>query len=143
MADMEEKFQEILGNEQAMSQIMSIAQSLGGGSNEVLPAPTGGEDSGMNFGQMMGGIDPKYLAMGMRLMSAYQSQHRSMEFVRAVQPFLKTQREEMVDRLSKATRWARVATSILEIVTEWRQERMKVESSSAIVISQEGGEEDV
>lgn len=145
MADMEDKFQEILGNEQAMSQIMSIAQSLGGGDDsesgsdtfdlmESLPAPMPNLGGMGDLAQMLGGLDPKYLAMGMRVVGAYKSQHRSIEFVRAVEPFLKNDRSEMVNRLSKATRWARVATSIVEIVQETRAER--VEKSETRILSQ-------
>lgn len=74
MAEMEEKFQEILGNEDAMSQIMSLAQSLNHDTD-----PSSSENSTMDFGEMMGGLDPKMMAMATKLMGAYQSQHRSLD----------------------------------------------------------------
>lgn len=125
MADMEDAFQEILGNEQAMNQIMSIANSLSGNQStetSVLPpAP-----QLMNMGDMLQGLDPKYLAMGMRLVQAYQTQHRSIQLLSALQPFVGDERQEMMQRLTQATKFAKVATSVWAI---WKEQGNSEEGS--------------
>ena len=41
MSELEDKLNSILGNPQAMGQIMALAQSLGGGGNQADAAPSG------------------------------------------------------------------------------------------------------
>lgn len=103
MAEMEDKFNEILGNEEAMSQIMSLAQSFS--------SPTE-QNSG---GESVGGMDPKMLALGQKLLAAYQSQHRSIVFLKALRPLVKEERGEMIDRLATASQLAKVATTLLDL----------------------------
>lgn len=126
MAEMEDKLNEILGNEQAMSQIMSIAQSITGGNHdENSTSDLGyGMDTGsganlMPLEGLMDGLDPKFLAMGMRLVTAYQSQHRSMELMTALRPFVSDKRHDMMERLSTATKIAKVGSVL---VTMWKEE---------------------
>ncbi len=111
MAEMEDKFQEILGNEAAMSQIMSLAQSFGGGE----ATETVSSDS---LEGLMGSLDPKMMALAMRLMSAYQSGHRTIELMTALRPFVSEERHALMDRLATATKLARVATSVLDMMGE-------------------------
>lgn len=107
MAEMEDKFQEILGNEAAMSQIMSLAQSIGGESPRE-------ENEGME--SMLGSLDPKMMALAMKLMSAYQSGHRTIDLMTALRPFVSEERHALMDRLATATKLARVATSVLDMM---------------------------
>lgn len=120
MADMDDKFQEILGNEEAMSQIMSIAQSFSSGSSGV-ETTTAGENSGDNvgnIGSLLAGLDPSTLAIGMRLFSAYQKEHRSVELMTALRPFVSEERQDMIDRITKASKYAKVASSLLVL---WKE----------------------
>lgn len=123
MAEMEDKFKEILENEQAMGQIMSIAQSITGNASSQPSSNTIGGESlpqfAGGFEDLLGGMDPKYLAMGMRLMTAYQSQHRSMELMTALRPFVGEKRHDMMDRLSTATKLAKVGSLLVAI---WKEE---------------------
>lgn len=107
MAEMEDKFQEILGNEAAMSQIMSLAQSFSSGDEGAV------SETDEDF---LGSIDPKLLSMGMKLMTAYQSGHRSMELMSALRPFVREERYEMMDRLATATKLAKVVTCVVEMM---------------------------
>lgn len=123
MPEFEDQFQEILGNEQAMSQIMSLAQSFssgtstsetsGGGSSDL-----GGGDALGNMSSMLSGIDPSMIAIGMRLLSAYQKEHRSVELMTAIRPFVSEERREMIDRITKASKYAKVASSLIVL---WRE----------------------
>lgn len=114
MSEMEDKFQEILGNQQAMGQIMSIAQSLSPDLEGETNASGGGD--GLNLEGMLGDMNPKMLAMGMELVSAYQSQHRSTQLMRALRPLVKEERHEMMDRLTQATKFAKVARCLLDML---------------------------
>ena len=75
MGELEEKLNAILGDSQAMSQIMALAQSLGKSDpkegEEASPAPPSDpppdpeEKSGED---LLGGLDPQMLDLGMRLL---------------------------------------------------------------------------
>lgn len=111
VAEMEDKFQEILGNEEAMGQIMSLAQSFGGGGGELVS-----EDRGLEG--LMNGLDPKMMSWVMGLVSAYQSGHRSIELMTALRPFVSEERYPWMDRLATATKLARVAATVLDMMGE-------------------------
>lgn len=105
MAEMEDKFQEILGNEDAMSQIMSLAQSFS--------SPSGAEEG--NSKPSLGAMDPQMLALGQKLLAAYQSQHRSVVLMNALRPLVSEERHEMMDRLATASRLSKVVSCLLEL----------------------------
>ena len=126
MGELEEKLNAILGDSQAMSQIMALAQSLGKSDpkegEEASPAPPSdpppapeaepGED-------LLGGIDPQmldlgeYAALGMRLLGEYQRQdEKGAALIQALRPFLREERQAKLDkavRIAKLSRVARVA----------------------------------
>mgnify|MGYP001509711179 CR=1 FL=1 len=76
MGEFEEKLNSILGDQQAMGQIMALAQSLGKQSSsdqeEKDTAPEPAEDAPPDLSQLMGNLDPKMVQLGMRLMREYQ-----------------------------------------------------------------------
>ncbi len=112
MAEMEDKFQEILGNEEAMSQIMSLAQSFSSPSEvSSSEAPPLGED-------FLGSLDPKVVSLGMKLMSAYQSSHRSIQLMTALRPFVKEERQQMMSRLTTASKIAQVVSCVFDMMGE-------------------------
>ncbi len=120
MGELEEKLNAILGDSQAMSQIMALAQSLGKSDpkerEEASPAPPSdpppapeaepGED-------LLGGIDPQMLDLGMRLLGEYQRQdEKGAALIQALRPFLREERQAKLDkavRIAKLSRVARVA----------------------------------
>lgn len=132
MAEFEEKLTEILGNQQAMGQIMALAQSLSGGSGggegsaaapppreESAPAPavqmsgaTG--DSPLSA---LGELDPRLIQLGMRLVREYQgNDDRNIALLTALRPFLREERYAKLDRaiqIAKLSRVIRVAFETL------------------------------
>lgn len=120
MGELEEKLNAILGDSQAMGQIMALAQSLGKSDpkegEEASPAPPSdpppapeaepGED-------LLGGIDPQMLDLGMRLLGEYQRQdEKGAALIQALRPFLREERQAKLDkavRIAKLSRVARVA----------------------------------
>lgn len=138
MSELEDKLSAILGNPQAMSQIMSLAQSLGGGSAAPAPppreqtapppqeiAPEGqNPPSGQNvpdlsalLGGLSGGngLDPKLMAMAGRIMEEYQSgDDGKAALLQALRPFVKERRYAKLDKAVQIARLSRVIRVALD-----------------------------
>ena len=113
----------ILGNKEAMGQIMALAQSLG---KPAPPAPepeeepgepgwerAGGPDPEDGAGKdplsILGSLDPRMVQMGMRLLREYQGEDdRTVALLNALRPFLKESRLAKLDRAVQISRLARV-----------------------------------
>lgn len=122
MSEFEDKLQSILGNPDAMNQIMSIAQSITGtpqDSNDSFtaeehpdPPDPDSEPSGDLF-SALGNLDPRLLQIGMRLFSEYNSgDDRKTALLTALQPFVKPERYAKVDKaiqIAKLSHVIRVA----------------------------------
>lgn len=128
MAEFEEKLTSILGNQQAMDQIMALARSLSGekeGKGEDTPqeerepaereAVSGHGEGGdsPDLSQLLSGVDPGMLQMGMRLFQEYQgTDDRNAALLQALRPFLREERRAKLDkavRIARMTRLIRVA----------------------------------
>lgn len=128
MAEFEEKLTSILGNQQAMDQIMALARSLSGekeGEGENAPreerepaereaASSHGEGGDSpDLSQLLSGVDPGMLQMGMRLFQEYQgTDDRNAALLQALRPFLREERRAKLDkavRIARMTRLIRVA----------------------------------
>ena len=111
MGEFEEKLNSILGDQQAMGQIMALAQSLGKQSSsdqeEKDTAPEPAEDAPPDLSQLMGNLDPKMVQLGMRLMREYQQDDgQNTALLQALRPYL---REERRGRLGKAVQIAKMS----------------------------------
>ena len=132
MAEFEDKLNAILSNQEAMSQIMSLAHSLTGGGGSLhnsgeteqsVSQEQSGEEQERDAPQsaatqpdlsaLLGQLDPGMLQMGMRLVREYQgSDDRNAALLAALRPFLKEDRRAKLDRaleLARVTRLIRVA----------------------------------
>ena len=116
MAELEDKLNAILGNPEAMGQIMSLAQSLTGGAGGGAepppppPSPAGGGD----LAALLGQADPRMLRVGMEVLQAYQSgEDKSIALLAALRPFLKPEHQDRIDRALRWTRMARVIRAAL------------------------------
>lgn len=119
MSDFEDKLQSILGNPDAMNQIMSIAQSISGSPRDDRPA----EQSPVIEGQVhspapditsvFDSLDPRLLQLGMQLLSEYNRQDdNKIALLTALQPFIKEDRYAKLDQaiqIAKLSRVIRVA----------------------------------
>ena len=129
MAGFEEQLNSILGNQEAMSQIMALARSLSGEpSQEPTPPP---EDQGDTYtpaaeepaqplpdlSALMGQIDPKMLQTGMEVIRQVQgTEDRNAALLSALRPFLREERQARLDRalrIARMTRLVRVALDAL------------------------------
>lgn len=127
MSELEEKLGTILSNQDAMSQIMALAQSLGGKSTVPPPAavqpaepsiqPEPLDSSGDLFSSL-GELDPRFLTLAMRLIAEYRSNddHRAA-LLNALRPFVKPERYAKLDKaiqISKLVRVIRIALDSLK-----------------------------
>lgn len=121
MGEFEEKLNSILGDQQAMGQIMALAQSLGKQSSsdqeEKDTAPESAEDAPPDLSQLMGNLDPKMVQLGMRLMREYQQDDgQNTALLQALRPYLREERRGRLDKavqIAKMSRLLRVALGSL------------------------------
>lgn len=123
MGEFEEKLNSILGDKEAMGQIMALAQSLGkpappapkpeeetrepGWERTGAPAPESG--AGEDPLSMLGSLDPRMVQMGMRLLKEYRTgDDRNAALLAALRPFLRKERYARLDRAIQIARLSRV-----------------------------------
>jgi len=125
VAEFEDQLNSILGNQEAMSQIMALARSLSGeqpqqtASRQEEPAcmPVEGESSAPppDLSALMGQIDPKMLQIGMDVIRQAQSaDDRSTALLNALRPFLREERRARLDRAIQITRMTRLIRAALD-----------------------------
>lgn len=137
MSGLEDKLNAILGNQEAMGQIMALAQSLGRQEEQEHIVPeTEGEDGYIpvwpqqeqsqpavaqlpDLSDMLGGIDPKMMQMGMRLLQEYnRADDRNAALLAALRPFVRKERFAKVDRAIQIARLSRVVRVLFDTMKE-------------------------
>lgn len=124
MSEFEDRLQAILGDPQAMGQIMSIAQSISGGTADPEPdAYAQGTDPGASAADAPAGdlfsalekLDPRLLQLGMRLISEYNStDDRKQALLAALQPFVAEKRHAKMDQAIRIAKLAHVIRIALD-----------------------------
>lgn len=118
MAEFEEKLNSILGDQNAMSQIMALAQSLSGAggppaAEEPHPEPAVAPPADMSLG--LNQVDPRLLQLGGRILKEYQrGEDKNTALLLALKPFLRQERYAKVDQAIQLARLARVVRVALE-----------------------------
>ena len=132
MAELEDKLNAILGNPQAMGQILSMAKALSGGSDpapssdaapESQAEPPPPEEEGTSplpstpdLGALLGDIAPDLLQKGLSLLQTYRAgDGRREALLDALAPYLSPQRREKLDRVRQIIRLSRTAAAALEL----------------------------
>lgn len=108
MSEFEDKLNSILSSPEQMQKIMDMAKQLSSSQphSDTDPAAeaTNEDDSSP------GGLDPKLLSMVTRLMRAYSStSDEKADVLRALRPYLRTERQEAIDRAVEFARLAKLA----------------------------------
>lgn len=112
MADFEEKLESILGNPQAMEQIMSLAQSLGGMEPKSAPPPASGKPAASDDLQ----IDPHLINSIFSLINQYNSNDdQRIALLSALRPFVKERRYSKIDKAIQIAKLSRVARAALDL----------------------------
>ena len=118
MAEFDDKLNSILGNPDAMSQIMQLAQSLSGSGPEppsppppppqqtAAPPPMGGGDLFSSLSSLAGGMDPKLLTRLLPLLQELGGQRDSnaRALLYALRPYLKEEKQNKVERALQLAR---------------------------------------
>ena len=129
MAELEEKLNAILGDRDAMGQIMALARSLSGegrqeepreGEQSPPPAQTG------DLSDLLGQVDPQMLQLGLRLFREYQGKEdRNAALLSALRPFLREERRSRLDRALQIARVTHLIRAVLEAAGErWEEGRV-------------------
>lgn len=115
MGGFEEKLESILNNPQAMSQIMSLAQSLGDGPSDHVeptpsePPPPPPSSSGFQ-------LDPRLLTGIASLLSQCNNDDdQRIALLNALKPFVKEQRYAKIDKAIQIAKLSRMARMALEM----------------------------
>ena len=149
MGELEEKLESILGNPQAMAQIMSLAQSLSpGGAGQAdapdqnpaeAPPPQAGEDapqpaaapasagSGGGLGGLLGGLnalDPAMLSAAAGLIGQFADggDDKRTALLNALRPFVKEQRYAKLDKAIQIAKLSRLIRSGLELFRQRKED---------------------
>lgn len=151
MSELEEKLENILGNPQAMAQIMSLAQSLnqsgpaadaGGGaqapSQPAAPAgappsaPAAGAPSQSpasagnegGLGSLLGGLDPNMLSAAAGLLGQFNSgsDDQRVALLTALRPFVREERYARLDKAIQIAKLSRLIRSGLELFRTRKQD---------------------
>lgn len=150
MGELEEKLEGILGNPQAMAQIMSLAQSLNlGGAGQSADAgaqtpgpppgeepaaqaapppptaPAGGAENGLGgLLSGLGSLDPKLLSAAAGLIGQFNSgaDDQRVALLTALRPFVKEQRYAKLDKAIQIAKLSRLIRSGLELFRAQREE---------------------
>ena len=130
MGGFEEKLNAILNDQDAMGQIMALAQSLGkqkpsvqAVQEEHMPEVEHGEEievqDALDPGSLFGELDPRMVQMGMRLLQEYnRGDDRNVALLHALRPFVKEERFAKVDRAIQIARLSRVARVLFDTMRE-------------------------
>lgn len=126
MAEFEEKLNSILGNQEAMGQIMALAQSLSGErpapppqdeqkeTGSEAPPSTQPENQTPDLSALLGQIDPRMLQMGMRIIQQVQGDDdRNAALLNALRPFLREERQAKLDRALQIARMTKLIRAAL------------------------------
>ncbi len=115
MGGFEEKLESILNNPQAMSQIMSLAQSLGGtGSDQSDSASSEPPPPPPSSPELQ--LDPKLLTGLASLLSQNSGEDdQRIALLNALKPFVKEQRHAKIDKAIQIAKLSRMARMALEL----------------------------
>jgi len=126
VGELDDKLSAILGNQEAMSQIMALARSLGGedasegaaqkesSASEPVFSGTG------DLGAILGEVDPRMIQLGIRVLQEYRREDdRKTALLAALRPFV---REERYDRLDRAIQIAKLSRGLRVFLDTMRGE---------------------
>ena len=148
MGELEEKLNAILGDQAAMGQIMTLAQSLGKSAPaeparepEQEPPEPGWDRAGADFASSppppsapsapsgenpgpsplgdLSALDPKLLQLGLRVWQAYQGDDgRSTALLQALRPYLREERRPKLDRAVQIAKLSHGIRVALQLLSE-------------------------
>ncbi len=130
MADFEQALNSLLSNPDAMGQILSLAQNLGGGAqqeNDDFQPQEQGDSQDQSppfsdedpFSGFLGGIDPQTIQMLMEMLGEFnRPDDPNVALLQALRPFLKEKRQAKVEQAIQLTKFSRLAKIAL---AKWKE----------------------
>ena len=120
MSELDEKLNAILGDPDAMGQIMALARSLGGeGQRENTTQEGAPEAQQEDIWSVLGNVDPRMLQMGMQAIRTFQQgDDKRTALLSALRPFLKETRQDTLERAIRLTKISGVLRLVAEAVRE-------------------------
>ena len=119
MSELDETLQTILGNQEMMGQIMTLARSLSG---EQEPPDSREEpkvSNGADLSNLLNSLDPSLLSAGMSLVGQLQgTPDQTCALLQALRPFLRAERQRKLDRALKLAPMLRVLRLAMEQMGE-------------------------
>lgn len=120
MAGFEEQLNNILGNQEAMNQIMALARSLSGDQPEA-PALEEPQDTYQapeaplpDLSELLGQVDPSMIQTGMEVLRQIQgTEDRSAALLNALRPFLREEKQARLDRALQIARMTKLVRAAL------------------------------
>ena len=116
MAEFDDKLNSILGNPDAMAQIMQLAQSLGGGQESQQPSPPPPQAPPAAPPAAGGGDLHSSLDRGLHP-NIHKQNSNARQLLFALRPYLKEERQEKVERALQLARLFHIGKKVL---AEWR-----------------------
>ena len=131
MAGFEEQLNNILGNQEAMNQIMALARSLSGDQPEA-PALEEPQDTYQapeaplpDLSELLGQVDPSMIQTGMEVLRQIQgTEDRSAALLNALRPFLREERQARLDRALQIARTAKLVRAVMDVLGGKEGERV-------------------
>lgn len=131
MSEFEDKLGAILGDQAAMVQIMSLAQSLSTGPEaapETSETPASAVPPTTDFTALLGALgdtDPRLLQRAAAVFARLSAgDDRRTELLHALRPFLKEERQGNLDRAIRIARLSRALRAGLELFREKGEEHV-------------------
>ena len=120
MSELDEKLNAILGDPDAMGQIMALARSLGGeGQQENTTQEGTPEAQQEDIWSVLGNVDPRMLQIGMQAIRTFQQgDDKRTALLSALRPFLKETRQDTLERAIRLTKISGVLRLVAEAVRE-------------------------
>ena len=121
MSELDEKLNALLSNPESMAQIMQLAQSLSGKSPEPAstpvppPAPPPPSAHTAPLSSLPGSLDPKLLARMLPIIQelGQEPNQQARQLLYALRPYLKSERQERVERALQLARLIHVGKKFL------------------------------
>ena len=120
MGELDEKLNAILGDPDAMGQIMALARSIGGeGQTENKSPDAVPEAQPEDLLSVLGSMDPRMLQLGMQAIRTFQQgEDKRTALLSALRPFLKETRRDSLDRAIQLTKMSKVLRLVADAVRE-------------------------